>query len=77
VTRKDEDELADALQRGAVTRDEVTRIEAAADAATAAHAAGEWPFSADWDAWLPLRTTEPLAVPPGWDAGFEPGQGRE
>ena len=77
VTRKDEDELADALKRGGVTAEEVATIEAAADAATAAHAAGAWPFSADWDAWLPLRTTDPLTVPEGWDARFEAGPGRE
>jgi hypothetical protein len=77
VTRKDEDELAASLERGGVTLDEVATTEAAAVAATEAASAGAWPFSGDWDAWLLLRTSDPLTVPPDWDAGFEPGGGRD
>lgn len=77
VTRKDEDELAASLERGGMTQDEVDTAEAAAAAATEAVSAGSWPFAGDWDTWFTLRTTEPLTLPTNWDAGFEPGPGRD
>lgn len=76
VTRKDADELAWALETGRVTRAEADVIEAAAASAIAALEAGAWPFSADWDAWLPLRTAEPLGIPQDWNSGFVPGRGQ-
>jgi hypothetical protein len=73
ITRKDSDELEWSLDVGRLTPREVDVIESAARSAAAALAAGAWPFSADWNAWLPGRTSEPLEIPAGWDAAFQPG----
>ena len=77
VHRKDDDEFAASLDRGGLTQEEAAIVEAAAAAATEAVASGAWPFSADWGAWFSIRTAEPLSIPANWDAGFEPGRGRD
>lgn len=70
ATLKDADELAWSVEVGRVGQAEADVIHSAATDAIAAMQAGEWPFSADWDAWLPMRTQQPLAPPEGWNAGF-------
>lgn len=56
--RKDEDELAAALEQGRFDAAQVRAIEANAEVAAASIAGRDWPFDPSWCAWRP---------DPGWD----------
>ncbi|GAA4284386.1 DUF402 domain-containing protein [Brevibacterium daeguense] len=53
IRRKDEDELAGALEHGMWDAEAVARIEANAELAVAAFESGHWAFDAEWTTWLP------------------------
>ena len=65
---KDADELDWALRSGRFSADEVARIRRAGDRAVAVVEAGDWPFNADWDRWLPPEGLDVPVLQPGWDA---------
>lgn len=67
VRYKDEDELAFFADLGLWPAAMRSVIEGAGAAATAAVTAGEFPFDADWSAWVPDPTWAPVALPTGWD----------
>jgi hypothetical protein len=57
TTWKDDDELRWAVGAGAVSQSHADTVRRAGDRALQAVQAGDWPFAADWDRWLP---------DPGW-----------
>ena len=65
---KDEDELAWATASGRFDEGMIERIWSAAHESIAVLEAREWPFGADWDAWLPPERRSVPALQSGWDA---------
>jgi predicted RNA-binding protein associated with RNAse of E/G family len=72
---KDEDELAWVESTGAVSAEWAERARAAATAAIADIDARAWPFSADWDEWLPPSGAELPTLPGEWARVDQPGSG--
>jgi uncharacterized protein len=63
----DEDELAEALERGFVSAEEARLAKAEAERAIRRLERGEWPFSESWDAYRPGADSPVPALPEGWD----------
>lgn len=65
---KDEHELAWCVEAGVVSAELAHAVHADGAVALAAAAAGVWPFSVDWDRWLPDASWPVPELPDGWDA---------
>ena len=74
-TYKDEDELAWSEQVGLVTPDWAERTRAAGRRASEALESNAWPFSADWNRWLPAPGATLPALPGLWSQVDQPGDG--
>lgn len=66
VHYKDEDELEWSLAVGAVSSEEVERTREAGRQLSAIARNAEWPFNADWDAWVPNSLLPVAMLPAGW-----------
>ncbi|MGC4105650.1 MAG: DUF402 domain-containing protein [Thermomicrobiales bacterium] len=64
---KDEDELADAVEVGAVTARFAERVRGVGEAVIRMIETRSWPFDGSLVAWRPDPAWGPLAVPEGWD----------
>jgi hypothetical protein len=72
---KDVDELEWSEQVGLVSAEWAERTRAAGRRASEALASNAWPFSADWDRWLPSHAGMLPSVPANWSNVDEPGTG--
>lgn len=64
---KDEDELAEAVSRGLVTRERAAAFREAADRGRRRAMAREHPFDRDWSSWRPDPSWPLPELPPGWN----------
>jgi hypothetical protein len=72
---KDEDELEWSEEIGLVTPEWAARTRWAGTAASRALEANAWPFSSDWDSWLPPSDLKIPALPDDWALVDQPGTG--
>jgi hypothetical protein len=72
---KDGDELEWLESAGHVTTEWAERARAAGRAAGAVLESNAWPFSEDWDRWLPRADAPPPVLPAGWQRVDRPGSG--
>jgi len=72
---KDEDELQWSEDVGLVNSSWVRRTRAAGERAAAALASNSWPFSADWNRWLPSADLAMPVLPGNWNVVDQMGGG--